>query len=187
LATERIIRYARISTTDIRPAVWFAALALALIPLVPTALPVTERGYTPQFFTDGTVRQFVDHGSVVVVPPPTRLDARPLNWQIDSGFSFPLAGGYFVGPDMYGKGRYGPDDRRTSIMLMRAQRSNRVQPVDEAAKARARADLAYWHADVLVLTQIEHGTAVRETLDHLLGISGRVVDGVFVWDVRSLR
>ncbi|MBO0855632.1 MAG: glycosyl transferase, partial [Nocardia sp.] len=40
LATERIIRYARISTTDIRPAVWFAALALALIPLVPTALPV---------------------------------------------------------------------------------------------------------------------------------------------------
>lgn len=89
LATERALEHARTSLSDWRPMAWFAALALALGPLTPTVLPVVHRDPTPAFFTDGTVRKYVRDGSVVIAPPPTRLDARPLRWQVDSGFEFP--------------------------------------------------------------------------------------------------
>lgn len=187
LGTQRILDYARSSTNDLRPVIWFTAVALALVPLIPTVLPVTHRDPTPRFFTDGTVDRYVGDGSVVIAPPPTRLDAQPLNWQVDSHFDFPLAGGYFVGPTADKKGRYGPDDRPTATLLMRAQQTDRIQPVDARARARALADLAYWRADVVVLPPTEHGGAIRATLDQLLGIPGQVVDGVVVWDVRGLR
>lgn len=187
LATQRILGYARESTTDPRPAIWFTAVALALVPLIPTVLPVVPRETTPRFFTDGTVNRYVSDGSVVIAPPPTRLNARPLQWQIDAGFDFPLAGGYFVGPTADNKGRYGPDDRPTATLLMRAQTSDRVQPTGPREHARAMADLDYWHADVIVLPPTDNGGAIRVTLDRLLGIRGQVVDGVVVWDVRGLH
>lgn len=187
LATQRMLHYARTATSDLRPAIWFTAVALALVPLVPTVLPVTHRDATPQFFTDGTVDDYLSGGSVVIAPPPTRLNARPLNWQIDADFRFPLAGGYFVGPTADKKGRSGPDDRPTATVLMRAQQTDRIQLVDDKARAQARADLDYWRADVVVLPPSEHGGAVRATLDQLLGVPGRVVDGVVVWDVRGLH
>ncbi len=187
LATQRMLNYARASTADIRPVIWFVAAALALVPLVPTVLPITHREPTPQFFTDGTVDRYVDDGSVVIAPPPTRLDAEPLKWQVDAGFRFPLAGGYFVGPTADKKGRYGPDDRRTAALLMKAQRTDRIPEIDDRARTQAVADLAYWRADVVVLPPTDHGGAIRATLDQLLGFPGRVVDGVVVWDVRTLR
>lgn len=187
LGTQRILEYAGTSANDLRPTIWFTAVALALVPLVPTVLPVTHRDPTPRFFTDGTVGRYVGDGSVVIAPPPTRLDAQPLNWQVDAHFGFPLAGGYFVGPTADKKGRYGPDDRPTATLLMRAQKTDRIQPVDSRAKAQALTDLADWHADVVVLPPTEHGGAIRATLDQLLGIPGQVADGVVVWDVRGLR
>ncbi|MEU6561850.1 glycosyl transferase [Nocardia nova] len=187
LATQRMLNYARASTADVRPVIWFVALALALVPLVPTVLPVTHRDPTPRFFTDGTVDRYVDDGSVVIAPPPTRLNAGPLKWQVDADFRFPLAGGYFVGPTADKKGRYGPDDRATAALLMKAQSTDRIPAIDDRARAQAVADLAYWRADVVVLPPTEHGGAVRATLDQLLGFPGKVVDGVVVWDVRTLR
>ncbi|MGH8878586.1 MAG: glycosyl transferase, partial [Stackebrandtia sp.] len=187
VATQRILGYARESTADRRPAIWFTAVALALVPLIPTVLPVVQREATPEFFTDGTVDEYVSGGSVVIAPPPTRLNARPLNWQAAADFSFPLAGGYFVGPTADNKGRYGPDDRPTATLLMRAQKTDRVQPAGPREHARAMVDLDYWNADVIVLPPGDNGGAIRGTLDRLLGIRGQVVDGVVVWDVRGLH
>ncbi|WP_442790291.1 glycosyl transferase [Nocardia sp. CDC153] len=187
LATQRALDYWKVSATDWRPLALFAALAFALLPLTPTILPVVQRPATPEFFTDGTVRQYVSHGSVVVVPPPTPPDARALRWQVDSGFEFPLAGGYFVGPTGASKkGRYGPDDRPTASLLMKAQRTNTVPTVDDAARAQALADLRYWRADVLVLPPTDNTDTLRQTVDQLLGFPAKLVDGVWVWDVRGL-
>ncbi|BAW03436.1 glycosyl transferase [Nocardia seriolae] len=187
LATQRALDYWKVSATDWRPLALFAALVFALLPLTPTILPVVQRPATPAFFTDGTVRQYVSHGSVVIAPPPTPPDARALRWQIDSGFEFPLAGGYFVGPTGSSKkGRYGPDDRPTASLLMRAQQSNTVPVVDEAARAQALTDLRYWHADVVVLPPTDNGDTLRLTLDQLLGFPAKYVDGVWLWDVRGL-
>ncbi|MEV6771019.1 glycosyl transferase [Nocardia sp. NPDC051030] len=187
MATQRALEYWRESATDWRPLAWFAAMVLALLPLTPTILPVVQRSETPAFFTDGTVRQYVSHGSVVVAPPPTPPDARALRWQIDSGFQFPLAGGYFVGPTGTDKkGRYGPDDRPTASLLIKAQQSNKVPVVDDAARAQALADLRYWQADVVVLPPTDNTDALRITMDELLGFPAQKVDGVWLWDVRNL-
>ncbi|WP_282781251.1 DUF6541 family protein [Nocardia sp. CC201C] len=187
LATQRAVQYWRASATDWRPLAWFAALALALVPLTPTILPVVQRTPTPAFFADGTVNRYVTDGSVVIVPPPTPPDARALRWQTAADFSFPLAGGYFVGPTgVDKKGRYGPDDRPTAALLMKAQKGNRVPVVDDALRAQALADLRYWQADVLVLPPTENGEVLRLTVDQLLGFHGQRVNGVWIWDVRGL-
>ncbi|RDI48476.1 hypothetical protein DFR68_108309 [Nocardia mexicana] len=187
LGTERAIAYGRQSLGDPRPLIWFGVLALTLAPLVPTILPVTHRTPTPAFFTDGTVRQYVSGGSVVIAPPPYRLDARPLRWQIDADLAFPLAGGYFVGPNGEKKGQYGADDRPTATLLMQAQQYDRVPGIDDAARDRALADLNYWKADVVVLPPSVNGGAIHATLDQLLGFPGKYIDGVWIWDVRPLR
>ncbi|WP_433564014.1 glycosyl transferase [Nocardia sp. CA-151230] len=187
LATQRALDYWKVSATDWRPLALFGALAFALLPLTPTILPVVQRPPTPDFFADGTVRQYVSHGSVVVAPPPTPPDARALHWQADSGFEFPLAGGYFVGPTGTSKkGRYGPDDRPTASLLMKAQQSKTIPVVDDATRAQALADLRYWQADVVVLPPTDNGDTLRLTVDQLIGFPARYVDGVWLWDVRDL-
>ncbi|MFE3053197.1 DUF6541 family protein [Nocardia sp. NPDC059239] len=187
LATQRALDYWKVSATDWRPLALFGALAFALLPLTPTILPAVQRPPTPDFFADGTVRQYVSHGSVVVAPPPTPPDARALHWQADSGFEFPLAGGYFVGPTGTSKkGRYGPDDRPTASLLMKAQRSNTIPVVNDAARAQALADLRYWRADVVVLPPTDNSDTLRLTVDQLIGFPARYVDGVWLWDVRDL-
>ncbi|GAB0103289.1 glycosyl transferase [Nocardia sp. JMUB6875] len=186
LAAQRALDYWKVSATDWRPLALFAALALALLPLTPTILPVVQRPATPSFFTDGTVRHYVSQGSVVIAPPPTPPDARALRWQVDSGFEFPLAGGYFVGPTGASKkGRYGPDDRPTASLLMRAQRTNTVPVIDDATRAQALEDLRYWRADVVVLPPTDNGDTLRVTVDQLLGFPAEYVDGVWLWDVRG--
>ncbi|MFJ9364155.1 glycosyl transferase [Nocardia sp. NPDC101769] len=187
LATQRALDYWKVSATDWRPLGLFGALAFALLPLTPTILPVVQRPPTPDFFADGTVRQYVSHGSVVVAPPPTPPDARALHWQAESGFEFPLAGGYFVGPTGTSKkGRYGPDDRPTASLLMKAQQSNTIPVVDDATRAQALADLRYWRADVVVLPPTDNSDTLRLTVDQLIGFPARYVDGVSLWDVRDL-
>ncbi|WP_153803475.1 6-pyruvoyl-tetrahydropterin synthase-related protein [Nocardia sp. SYP-A9097] len=187
MGTQRALEYWRVSATDWRPLAWFAAMTLALLPLTPTILPVVQRPPAPAFFSDGTVRQYVSHGSVVIVPPPTAPDARALQWQTLAGFRFPLAGGYFVGPTGTDKkGRYGPDDRPTAGLLIRAQQSNKVPVIDDAARARALADLRYWQADVMVLPPTDNADVLRITVDQLLGLPAERVDGVWLWDVRGM-
>lgn len=186
VATQRALEYWRASATDWRPLAWFAALAFTLLTITPTILPVVQRAPTPDFFADGTVRQYVSGGSVVIAPPPTPPDARALRWQADANFQFPLAGGYFVGPTgVDKKGRYGPDDRPTASLLIKAQQANRVPVIDQAAKDQAWADLRYWRADVVVLPPTDNRDTLRLTVDQLLGFPAKYVDGVWVWDVRG--
>lgn len=187
LATDRALHWWKNSLSDPRPLIWCAALALALVPLTPTRLPVTHRPGTPAFFTDGAVRRYLDGGSVVIAPPPTRLDARPLRWQYDADFDFPIAGGYFVGPMADKKGGYGPVDRPTAGLLMQVQDSGHIPEIGAAQRLQARTDLRYWHADVVVLPPTVNGDALHDTLDQLLGAPGQYIDGVWAWDVRALR
>lgn len=166
---------------------WTVAFALALIPLTPLPLHAVQRAPAPDFFAEGTWRQYVDDGSVVTVPLPRPEDARALTWQVESDFGFPLAGGYFVGPvGPEKKAKYGPEDRPTAQLLGKTQQTGVVPEVTDAMRAQALADLDYWRADVLVLPRDTNERALRLTVESLLGIPGKRVDDVWVWDVRSL-
>ncbi|MBF6545603.1 glycosyl transferase [Nocardia brasiliensis] len=185
LATQRAIGWWRESPGDWRPLAWFGALLCALLPLTPTILPVVQRPATPAFFADGTVRDYVHGGSVVMVPPPRPLDAGALRWQADAGFDFPLAGGYFVGPTgTQKKGIYGPEMRPTTALLVQAQDTGTVPPITAEARADAQEDLRFWQADVLVLPATKNGDTLRTTVTRLLGFAPARVDDVWLWKLR---
>ena len=181
LGTERALR----SWSALVP--WCVGVAVALLPLVPTPLPVVERSTPPAFFADGTWREFVDDGSVVTVPLPRPESASALSWQRAADFGYPIAGGYFVGPaGAEQKGKYGPDDRPTALLLAKVADKGVVPLIDAHTRAVALADLRFWRADVVVLPPTQNGPALAATLTDLLGTPGRYVDGVRVWDVRAI-
>lgn len=182
LATDKVFR----SCTAPIPALWSAALAVALLPLLPTPLATIERSSTPQFFASGEWKNHVDDGSVVTVPLPRPLDAGPLHWQIEADLGFPLAGGYFVGPDGTDerKAKYGAVDRPTSQLLASVRQSGTVPEITAQQRTEAEDDLRFWRADVVVLAPDRNTDALRETVEELLGADPEYIDGVWVWDVR---
>ncbi|MFE9582837.1 glycosyl transferase [Nocardia sp. NPDC006044] len=188
LASQRAIGRWRASPVDWRPLAWFGALLFALVPLIPTALPVVQRPPTPAFFADGTVGHYVSGGSVVMVPPSRPMDAGALRWQAEAGFGFPLAGGYFVGPtSTQKKGIYGPEFRPTTALLVQAQDTGAVPPITDEVRVEFRDDLEFWRADVLVLPPTRNADTLRGTVTQLLGFEPTRTGGVWVWDVRAVR
>ncbi|WP_442806261.1 dolichyl-phosphate beta-glucosyltransferase [Streptomyces sp. NBC_01317] len=161
------------------------ALAAALIPIVPTPMPVRERPDVPAFIADGTYRSYVSPGeSVVPVPLPDSGEAEALHWQSASGLGFSVPGGYFNGP--WGTDRmgiYGASPRFTSNWLREVRNTGQVPPIGPGQQAQARFDLAFWKAGVVVLAPQPNDAALYETVEKLLGEPGRRVDGVWIWDL----
>ena len=186
LGTDRAIaagRNGQRSTTLL----WLGWLAVSLLPLAPAPAPVAHRAPVPAFFADGTWRSYVSDGSVVTVPLPRPEDAKALQWQVGQKFGYPIAGGYFVGPaGPEDKGKYGPDDRPTAMLLGKTQNTGEVPAIDDTTRASALDDLRFWNADVVVLPPGKNDQVLHATVDQLLGTPGQRVDGVWVWDVRSL-
>lgn len=187
LATQRALRSGVRSISTF----WFVGLVVALLPLTPTPLPVVDRAPTPHFFADGDWRAFSSGGSVVTVPLPAPESARPLQWQVETGFQYPVVGGYFVGPagssqlNEKQKGKYGPIDRPTALLLGKVAKTGVVPTIDDATRAAARDDLRYWGADMMVLPGGRNEPALAAAVEQLLGRPGRQVDDVKVWDVRN--
>ncbi|MEV8316185.1 dolichyl-phosphate beta-glucosyltransferase [Streptomyces sp. NPDC059900] len=162
-----------------------AAVALALLPIVPAPLRAVEREQPPAFIADGTWRRYLGEGeSLVPVPLPDPAGAQALHWQTTAGLGFSLPGGYFNGP--WGPDRigiYGASPRNTSNLLRDVRDSGRAPRLTDAWREAAREDLAYWKAGVLVLAPQPHDAALRETVEQLLGRPGKWVDGVWIWDL----
>ncbi|WP_067467434.1 glycosyl transferase [Actinomadura macra] len=162
-------------------------LAQALVPIAPKPLAAEDRPPAPAFFTDGTWRRYVRPGRTLVPAPlPDVPDATPLHWQVEAGLAFPVPEGYFIGP--FGPGReggYGAARRPTSDLLAKARDAETPPVVTDADRAAARADLAYWRADVVVLGPNGRQQVLYDVLRELLG-QGRYEGGVWLWDVRHL-
>ncbi|TVT58169.1 glycosyl transferase [Amycolatopsis rhizosphaerae] len=168
---------------------WLGVVAAVLVPIAPIPLDTFTRPATPAFFTDGTWRKFVGSGSLVAVPLSSPGDARALTWQIKADLGFPIADGYFVGPNGPGdkRGRYGAPDRPTASLLNKVRETGDVPDVTDRQRADLLADLKYWHADVMVLAPVTNQQALQSTVELLLRTPATYVDGVWLWDVRSLR
>ncbi|WP_030561396.1 dolichyl-phosphate beta-glucosyltransferase [Streptomyces aureocirculatus] len=166
-----------------------AAVALALLPLVPLPLKAVDRADVPAFIADGTWKEYVDTAAgetLVPVPLPDPANAEALHWQAVTGLGFRLPGGYFNGP--WGPDRvgiYGASPRNTSDLLRDIRSSGRPVRLSDAWRRAARDDLRYWNAGVLVLAPQPADTALRTTVDDLLGQRAKWVDGVWIWDVHG--
>ncbi|MGW1077430.1 glycosyltransferase [Streptomyces sp. NPDC002537] len=165
----------------------WAALAVALLPLVPTPYRTVERVPVPAFIADGTWREHVRDGRTLVpVPVPSPSDTEALHWQVraDLGFAFP--GGYFNGP--WGPDRigiYGPQPRPTSELLRKVGETGKVPEIGDQQRREFRMDLRFWRADALILDPRPNGEALRQSVTRLSGTEPKKIDGVWVWDVAA--
>jgi hypothetical protein len=169
---------------------WLAAFALALVPLLPIPLQAIDRAPVPTFFTSGHYRQYVSKGGTLVAIPPT-LDTLPdgQRWQAAAHFDFAIPQGFFLGPGPDGRSQVGPNLRPSAQILNDAALKGTDHTVTDADRAQARADLAYWHAQVVVLG--DGGAGIRWTARHelLLRLATELfgppqrVDDVWLWRV----
>ncbi|GLY69948.1 DUF6541 family protein [Amycolatopsis taiwanensis] len=190
IATDHVFRTAGSLNARELPlrGVWIGVLVAILLPIAPTPLETISRPPTPQFFTDGTWKQYVTTGSVVAVPLPNSGDARALRWQSEADLGFPIADGYFVGPmgpnDKHG--RYGAPNRPTADLLNTVREKGEVPEISDGQREQALDDLRYWHADVIVLAPQDNQDALQSTVESLLHKPAQYVDGVWLWDVHAL-
>jgi hypothetical protein len=169
---------------------WIVAFAAALLPLVPLTIPAAPRDPVPHFFSSGDWRQFVHNGQTLVpVPPASDLLPDGQRWQAAAHFGFAIPAGFFLGPGPDGRSQIGPIQRPTYDMLMLVARFGWEPVINDYDRRQARADLAYWHAKVVVLSDGGQGSEwtmnqqllLKVTTD-LLGPPTRV-DDVWLWRV----
>ncbi|MFD9571590.1 dolichyl-phosphate beta-glucosyltransferase [Streptomyces sp. NPDC059982] len=168
-------------------AVGYAAVAAALIPVLPLPLVTEERESVPAFITEGHYKDYVKDGrSLVPVPLPDPRYAAAVHWQSSTGFGFKLAGGYFNGPDGPDRvGIYGAKPRMLSTLL-RDMRWGAVPPpvVTPQMRDETRQDLAAWKAGVLVLpANAERTPELRGTITALLDKEPQMVADCLIWRV----
>jgi hypothetical protein len=169
--------------------VWSVAAVAALFPLIPTPHPSTDRDYVPVFFTSGTWRSHLPADATVVPVPGGWWEyLEAMEWSTTANLDFRIVGGYFLGPNPYsptGEAAYGPAAPPTMQLLGDVSNNGTVPQVSPDQVAQAKADVAYWHATTLVLSERHPNTdQLRQTVDELFG-PGEHVDDVWVWDVRS--
>lgn len=164
-----------------------AAVAAALLPLVPTPLPTEPRQPVPTFISDGHWRECVRPGGVLVpVPLPTPKKPEPMRWAAAADAAFALPEGFFIGPyGRDGRASMGVYPRPTSQLLAAVAAGEPAPPVGDAERAQALADLAYWGAECVVLGPGQpYEAELRTVLEQLLGPGRRVADA-YVWPVAT--
>ncbi|PWR13228.1 hypothetical protein DKT68_01360 [Micromonospora acroterricola] len=168
-------------------------LTMALLPILPTPLPVARLDPVPTFVTSGAWRPYVAGGrSVVTLPLPDTNYAEPLRWSATTRLDMPLARGYFLGPDTRPNAEpprvalFTAPPRPTSSFFATIRRTGAVPPISPQSRVKAVDDLRYWRAGVVILGPHEHEAALRRGMTELTGIQPVFTGGVWVWDVRPL-
>nr|WP_229401402.1 hypothetical protein [Micromonospora okii] len=167
----------------LRP-VGYAALALAVLPLVPRPLPAQPVDPPPRFITSGGWRPYVPAGRTLVpVPIPSNVHGlSTLRWSALTQHAFPVPGGYFIGPNADGEGVFGAPNRPTSTLIYATMDSGVVPPLTEEHRRQAAEDLRHWKASVVVLGAHPREAVLRDLMTALLGPAQRV-DDVWLWKV----
>ncbi|CAM5524222.1 hypothetical protein SAVIM338S_03998 [Streptomyces avidinii] len=181
LALDRILR---LRTRELRTLGLLGAAA-ALIPVLPLPLLVRERAPVPAFITSGAWKDYVKDGEALVpVPLPDPGQADALHWQVEAGFGFRLAGGYFNGP--WGPDRmgiYGATPRHFSNLLRDVRYGGTPPEITAQWRLQARQDLEFWKAGALVLPRQDRDTELRDLITGLLGRQPEKVLDAWVWRV----
>jgi hypothetical protein len=145
-----------------------------------------DRTPVPTFFTEGHWRRCVRPGGTLVpVPPATPADPDKMRWPAAANAAFAIPEGFFIGPYAAGnRASVGIYSRPTSHLLSKVEQTGAVPQITTADQARARQDVAYWHASCFVLANRGQVNApeLRQTMDALFG-PGQPVADVTVWRV----
>ena len=146
---------------------WYGLLAATLVPLVPAPIKaITAR--VPAFVADGTWRNYVPAGHSIAAVPSGVASSAALRWTASTGLDLPFAGIDF------------------GVPVSKAASGGKVQDVTDRQRAAVRADLRYGRVSAVVLMPQRNEEAVRQTASSLLGFYPLWVDGVWLWDLRTV-
>jgi hypothetical protein len=165
---------------------WTLVLVAALLPIAPTPVLAGPAAPVPGFFTSGQWHHYVPDGQSVLSGNPGGGSASftAMGWDNATGQDYRMVGGYFLGPDEYGRGAYGAPGRPTTALLTDIEHYGGTRQITAAQRAAFRADLRYWHTAIVVLSPYApHYDELRSALDQLTGEPARQVQGVLLWDV----
>nr|WP_240742398.1 hypothetical protein [Micromonospora zingiberis] len=164
----------------------YAAIALAVLPLIPTPLPAEPVDPPPTFITSGAWRSYVPDGRTLVpVPIPSNVHGlSTLRWSALTQHQFPIPAGYFIGPNLDGEGVFGAPNRNTSTLIYRSMDAGELPELTDEDRRQAVEDLRFWRASVVVLGAHPKEAVLRDLMTALLG-EPQQVDDVWLWDVRD--
>jgi hypothetical protein len=168
---------------------WCVLVAVALVPIAPKPMPGTGGPHVPAFIAKGSWRPYVDADHTMVTVPLGNDSAglRSVLWQAVAGYGYKVPGGYFLGPDARGVGMFGPPQRPTTTVMYEIDATGKAPVITDLMKRDMLADLRFWKAAVVVLDRVEPREEEKwKTVTGLTGITPAPIDGVWVWDVRSL-
>lgn len=166
-----------------------AAVAAALVPLIPTPLPTRQMPVIPAFAVHSGWTGYQAGGHhIVIAGGRGPLDYTGMRWAARYGMDLSLVGGLFLGPGgKDGRAQYGAPQRPTTKLLIGVATTGTVPPILDQQRAEARSDVRFWHAGAIVLPlSVTHVDEIGAVLTSLLGDPGTVRDGVRVWDVRAI-
>lgn len=164
-----------------RPAGLVAA-GLALLPLVPAALPGAPLPPVPAFFTaPAGPNPSCPGGSLLVLPFPRAEATEPMRWQQAAGYAFAMPGGYFIGPAPDGRATVHGLPRPTGLLFADVLREGRPRPVTDLMRAEFLLDLRHWRACAAVLGPTRHREALRAQATALIGREPEETGGVLLW------
>ncbi|MGX6600914.1 hypothetical protein ACWKSP_02075 [Micromonosporaceae bacterium Da 78-11] len=160
-------------------------IVAALVPLIPTPLPVVDKPRPPEFITSGTWRTYVPAGSSLVpvpLPGKAKYGLDSLGWGV-AELDFDMPEGYFLapGPDGFGYPGAAPPSTLT-VLVSRTYWAGRTATVNPQLRADVLADLRRWHGSVVVVRARPQDETYRVLVEKLLGPPQRNLD-VWVWPI----
>ena len=163
-------------------------MAAALVPIIPTPIPGTNAPDVPAFIADGTWKNYVDSRHTLVTVPLANntLGLKAIVWNTVARQEYAFPRGYFLGPDEKGIGSFGAQRSKTNELLFSIANSGKLPTITDQQRADARTELRSWRAAIVVLDPADpHADALWSAVSQLTWVSAKLVNGVWLWDVRS--
>jgi hypothetical protein len=162
-----------------------AAVAVALLPLVP-AVPLTAGAVSvPSFFTSSAVHVLRPNSTVLVVPFPYAQHAVAMEWQAEAGLRYRMPGGYVLLPSPRGR-VFNPAPTPLTAQLA-ALEGGRTTVAKALAAYDVQQDYRRLDPAAVVLGPCLHRTELMEFISSIVGRSPRNVGGVQLWDLSTER
>jgi len=169
------------------------AVAMALVPLVPTPLRTAPMAPVPEFVTSGQWRQYVDdHHTMVTLPLPDSSYPDPLRWSAYTGHDLRIASAYALLPNQNPldptdrTALFSPPWRPTSGLMASIRQGNPIPEITDTRREMTLADLRYWRAGVIVLQPQARGVEMMRAMTDLLGFEPTWTGGAWIWNVGPL-
>jgi hypothetical protein len=169
------------------------AVAMALVPLVPTPLRTAPMAPVPEFVTSGQWRQYVDdHHTMVTLPLPDSSYPDPLRWSAYTGHDLRIASAYALLPNQNPldptdrTALFSPPWRPTSGLMASIRQGNPIPEITDTRREMTLADLRYWKAGVIVLTPQVRDIEMLRAMTDLLGFEPTWTGGAWIWNVGPL-